>query len=173
MRLLQSARAFGAAFALVLLGFLAAQGTQSLFWNGGTPTTVGPWLGDNNINIGQLWNAYTTSQGLSYHAAISASQTSGQANCTQLDNSALQQVSVSAAAGYICLPTAFAGRDVMISNATGQTINLYTSAVSFTPGTQDTINGTVGTTAYTSLTTNKNVECFSAANGAWGCSTSN
>jgi hypothetical protein len=173
MRLLHSARAFGAGFALVMLGFLTAQGTQSLFWNGGTPTTVGPWLGDNNISLGQLWNAYTTSQGLSYHAAISASQTSAQANCTQLDNSALQQITVSAGAGYVCLPTAFAGRDVLIANATGQTINMYTSAVSFTPGTQDTINGTTGTTAYTSLTTNKNSECFSPANGAWNCSTSN
>jgi hypothetical protein len=173
MRLLHSARAFGAAFALVLLGFLTAQGTQSLFWNNSTPTTLGPWLGDPNINVGQLWTAYTTSQGLSYHAGLSVSQTSAQANCTQLDNSALQEVKTSASTGYICLPVAYAGRDVLIANPTTQTIDIYSSAVSFTPGTTDTINGTAGTTPYTSLTTGKNTECFSPANGAWYCSTSN
>ena len=172
MRLLQSARAFGAAFALVILGVFA-QATTSSFWGGSTPTSYGPWLGDTYINVGQLWQAYTTSQGLNFHAGISASQTVSQAGCTQLDSSSLQEVKTSAAAGALCLPTAFAGRDILIANATGQTISIFGSTATFAPGVQDTINTVAGTTAYAGLTTLKNTECFSPANGAWYCSTSN
>jgi hypothetical protein len=173
MKLLQAFRAMGAAFALVLLGALA-QAALSPFWSGTAPSTFGPWLGDQNVNLGRLWQAFTSGQGMGYSAGISASQVAGQANCTQLvSDSRMYQISTSAAAGYVCLPTAVPGREALIANATTQTINIYSSAASFVGGTADTINGTAGTTAYAGLTTGKNADCFTAAGGAWYCASAN
>jgi len=169
MKLVQAARAAGTAFALVLIGALA-QAAVSPFWNGQTPSTSGPWLGDTTFNIRSLWDAYTTSRGMGYSAGLSVSQTTGQANCTQLNNDAMQEIKTSAAAGFVCLPTAQPGKDIYIANATGQTINVYSNPTSFVAGTPDTINGTAGTTAYAGLTTGKNADCFVPAGGAWYCS---
>jgi hypothetical protein len=154
-------RAFGAAFALVTLGALAHAALQ-------LPGVQGPFLGDQNTNLYTVASAINNNNQLAFTPAISASQTVGQANCTQI-TTPLNDVTVSAATGYLCLPTATAGRVVWIYNPTGQTVDLYTSAASFTPGTQDTINGTTGTTAYTALVTTSKVMCFAPANGAWAC----
>lgn len=164
-------RSIGAAFALVLLG-MVAHATVSSLWNGATPGVTGPWLGDSNININTLYQAATQQAGVNYNPALSVSQTTTQAGCTQLKNG-FSEVKTSAATGSVCLPTAIAGLDVMIGNASGQTIDIFGSAATFTPGTQDTINGTAGTSAYTNLTSGKNTECFTPNNGAWYCSTSN
>lgn len=160
-------RAFGAAFALVLLGALA-QANISPFWGTQAPSTNGPWLGDSNFNINTLYLAHERLAGHGYAPSLSVSQTSAQANCTQLGNDGFQQIATSAAAGYVCLPTAQPGKAIMIANATGQTINLYSSATGYA-GTADNINGTVGTTAYTGLTTGKTAICFVPAANNWYC----
>ena len=150
--------------------FSGAYAAVSPFWGGQSPGVTGPWLGDTTFNISSLWSAHTRMAGMGYTAGLSVSQTTGQANCTQLNADAMQQISTSAAAGYVCLPTAQPGKEIFIGNATGQTINIYSSNTPFTAGTPDTINGTAGSTAYTGLTTGKNADCFAAAGGAWYCS---
>ena len=173
MKLLKFGRAFGAAFALVLVGFVAAQANVSLFWgypagSAGTPTQ-GPWLGDNYYNIYTIFVAHTRLAGVGFLSLTTISQTSAQANCTQLGNDGLIEAKTSASTGYLCLPAAIAGKMVFIGNATGQTIDLYSSATSYLAAGADTINGTIGTTAYTGLTNGKNAVCFAANNGAWYC----
>jgi hypothetical protein len=172
MKLLRFARSFGAGFGLVLLGFVVAHAANSAFWGTYLPGTTGPWLGDYVYNISTLFTAHRNLAGFGYVSGISASQTSGQANCTQLNNDGLQQVSTSAATGYVCLPTAVSGKLVVISMVPGQTLDIYGSATSYVSGTQDTINGTTGTTAYTSNTgSNKMTFCAAVNNGVWQCLT--
>jgi hypothetical protein len=159
-------RAFGAAFALVLLGGLVANAVIQ------NTAPQGPYLGDANVNLYTLLQAITQDNQDGFTPTYSVSQTSGQANCTNLvSTTPMHNITTSAGTGYICLPTAFAGRQVFIGNSvSGQTIDIYSNATSYTSGTADTINGTAGTTAYTGLTTGKNAQCFAPANGAWFCS---
>lgn len=133
------------------------------------PAVNGPWLGDQNSNLFSIINAHIQGSGYGFRAGLSVSQTSAQANCTQLDANTLQEVKTSASTGYVCLPPAISGKVVMIGNGAGQTIDLYGSATPAVSGTQDTINGTTGTTPYTGLTTGKNALCFAPATGAWYC----
>ena len=149
-----------------------AKANFAAVWQNTTPSVNGPWLGDTIININSIWQAITTSSGTNYWPGNSVSQTSGQANCTQL-NTGISEVKTSAATGYVCLPTAVGGRQVYIANATTQTIDIYGSAATFLSGTQDTINGTAGTTPYTNLTSGKTADCVAANNGAWYCASSN
>lgn len=165
MNFLRACRAFGAAFALVILGAVAQHVLAVL----PTPQVQGPFLGDQFTNIYSLQQAINFNNQQAFTATLSVSQTSGQANCTQLSNNPVVNVSTSASTGYICLPFASGGRVVYIGNAAGQTINIYSSATSFVSGTADTINGTAGTTAYAGLTSGKNAICFTPANGTWNC----
>ena len=172
MKLLQAARAFGVAFALVVIGAVAGFATNSAVWQNNTPSVTGPWLGDSYFNIYTLWRAHTQDSGHNFVPSISASQTSGQANCTQLAADALMQISTSASTGYVCLPTAVGGKIVSIAMVPAQTLDIYSSATSYVSGTADTINGTAGSTAYTANTgTNKQTICFAPNNGAWSCLT--
>jgi hypothetical protein len=166
-------RAFGAGFALVLLGFFAAQANVSPFWGGGTvaPGTPGPWLGDSTFNINNLFRAIARGDGRAYAPSLSVSQTSGQANCTQLNADNLQQITTSASTGYVCLPSGGAGKEIVIYNGTTQSISIYANATNAVSGTTDTINGTVGSTAYTGLTTLKTTTCYTVNNGVWSCGT--
>jgi len=167
--MLKFARALGASFALVLLGFLAAQAVPTTL---PLPTIPGPFLGDSFNNLYTVSSNYLAGRG---HGAInlgSISQTSGQANCTTIagiNDSKLFQATTSASTGYICLPTAYAGVEVIIANATGQTVDIYSNATSYTVGTADKINGTAGTSAYTGLTSGKTAICVSPVNGLWYC----
>lgn len=172
MNLLRAFRAFGIAFALVLIG-VVGHASVSPVWQSQTPSIQGAWLGDGSFNIFTIWRAHITLSGISYTPSIAAPQTAGQANCTQLNADGMFQVTTSASTGYLCLPTAVAGKEVLIANGTTQTIDLYTSATPYVSGTQDTINGTTGTTAYTNLTTGKNADCFAPNNGAWYCTSGN
>lgn len=135
------------------------------------PAVNGPYLGDQLNNLYAITQAYITGSGYGSHGGLSVSQTSGQANCTQLDSNALQEVKTSASTGYVCLPAAISGKEILIGNAAGQTIDLYgaPTTASAVLGTQDTINGTTGSTPYTGMTTGKNVLCFAPANGTWYC----
>src|ERR1700722_3586443 len=131
MKLLAAARAFGVAFAIALVGAAAGFAANSPYWQNNTPGTTGPWLGDSYFNISTLYQAHARNAGMGYTSGISASQTSGQANCTQINADALFQVKTSASTGYICLQTAVAGKVTMISNPSGQTIDIYSSATSY------------------------------------------
>ena len=155
---------------LVMLGGVyMAQANYSSWWNNAAPPSVtGPWLGDNNFNIHSLFMAISNNEGRNFWPALSVSQTAAQANCTQL-NPGYSQITVSAGAGYVCLPTAYGGREVKVVNGTSQTVNVYSSAASFTRGTTDTINGTAGTTLYAGMTTGLLMVCIAPANGVWNC----
>jgi hypothetical protein len=155
-------RAFGASCGLVLLGALAHAALT-------LPGVQGPYLGDSQTNLYTIVQAIQQDSGRNSTVALSVSQTATQAGCTQLDLNGLQEVKTSAGTGNVCLPTAVAGKVVRIGNASGQTINIFGSARTFTPGTQDTINGTAGTTAYTGLTSGKTALCAAIANGTWYC----
>lgn len=139
------------------------------------PAVNGPWLGDQNSNLWSIITAHIQQSGYGARGAISADQTAGQANCTQLDANAFQEVTTSASTGYLCLPAALAGKEVSIGNGTTQTIDLYgaPTTASAVVGTQDNINGTTGSTAYTGLTTGKNATCFAPSNGNWYCGSGN
>jgi len=136
------------------------------------PGVQGPSLGDQNTNI------YTITQAINLlnQAGFSAAQTSGvanaQATCLNLSNP-LNQITSNVSTGSVCLPAAIAGRIVFITNTTANQINLFGSNTPQTVGTQDTINGTAGSTANTTVlpaaATNKVSICISPANGAWNC----
>ena len=155
-----------------VLAILALGASYALAAQLPLPAVNGPYLGDEQNNLWQLTTAYETSSGLQSTSGLSVSQTSAQANCTQLGSAALQEIKTSASTGYVCLPTAFSGRVIRIGNATGSTIDIYSSATSFTSGTTDTINTVAGTTAYTGLTTHISTTCFAPTNGAWYCASS-
>lgn len=162
--MLRFARSFGAGFALVVLGFLTAFAAQLPL-----PAVNGPYLGDQLNNLYAITNAYIQGSGHGLHAGLSVSQTATQAACTQLDSNVFQEVKTSAGTGSVCLPAAVSGKFIFIGNAAGQTIDLFGSATPFVSGTQDTINGTAGTSAYTGVTTGKSAICWAPANGAWYC----
>lgn len=133
---------------------------------------TGAGLGDPVSNIYTIIQAYTMGRGYQVSSSLSVSQSSGQSNCTQLSQVpayALVTVGTSSGTGYICLPTAESGRFQVIFNATGSTIDIYSSAVSYTPGTTDNINTVAGTGAYTGLTTHKVAICYAPSNGNWAC----
>lgn len=163
--IIRACRAAGAAFALVLLGALA-HGALVL------PGVQGPFLGDQNTNLYSVAQAIN----LNNQNAVSSltSTTSVQATCAVITNP-LNVIAASVATGSICLPPAIAGRIVMIANPTANAANLFGSNTPQTSGTQDTINGTTGSTANTTVlptagaTTPVNAFCFSPKNGAWFC----
>lgn len=169
--MLKFARSFGAAFALVLLGYAGAFATNSYYWsnNQGFPSVTGPWLGDSNYNINSLFTAAARDTGHGFAPNLSVSQTNSQAACTALPNDGFIQITTSASTGAVCLPPAIAGKRVMVANATGQTINFYGSNSPFMVGTQDTVNGVNGNI---SNFNNPGVAlsiCIAANNGAWYC----
>ena len=157
--MLKFAKAFGASFGLVLLGALFALAAQTSL---PYPTVNGPFLGDSNNNLWTITDNYGRGTGYFAASGLSVSQTSGQSNCTQLGTDAFQQIGTSAATGYVCLPTAIAGKLVLVQNGTGQTIDVYGKG-------SDTINGTAGSTAYTGLTTQKLLICSAGVAAKWQC----
>ena len=150
----------------VLLASLAVATAASL----SLPAVNGPYLGDQIDNLYGIYQAFIQTAGHGATSVTTISQTSTQANCTQLGSNSLQQLKTSASTGYVCLPTALQGKVVMISNATGQSIDIYGSATEAVSGTEDYINGTIGTTAYTGLTSSEALTiCMSPVNGFWYC----
>lgn len=166
MKLIAAARAFGAALGFVLLGGLTVFAVLP------APTIQGPSLGDANTNIYSLQQAVTLNNQLGFSAAVTAGAANVQSTCTALVNP-VNNVTSSVANGSLCLPTATGGRVVQIGNGSGQTLNIFGSNSPFTSGTADTINGTAGTSAYTSVTSGKNADCFAPANGVWFCTAGN
>ena len=154
MSFIRIGRAFGAAFALVFLGFVAHAALT---------------LPDTGLRLGDIYSITKAINQLN-QAAFTAGQTANnaasRANCTAITNP-LNEFTTVASTGSVCLPTATAGSIVFIANAGSNTMNVYSSNSPFTAGTADKINGTLGSTAYTSLTTGKNGWFISPANGKW------
>jgi hypothetical protein len=138
------------------------------------PGTNGPSLGDFNVNPFTLAQAINLMNQAATSPAITANVANTQATCAAIVNP-LNLVTTSVATGSLCLPPAFAGRMVWITNATGNGLNLFGSNTPFVAGTADTINGSTGATANTTVlpaagsTAHKTAICHSAVNGGWDC----
>lgn len=149
----------GAFVAASVSAALAVVGQPPIPSNG--PGLVdGTWL--NGLAGGQN---YTTQSGIVAHAGGT------QAACTVLP-AGIAQISVDTVAtngDSVCLPFAAAGMDIQIANNSSSTLNIYGQAANNPlTGAADTINATAGSTNY-SPTTQQNVECYAAKNGAWRC----
>ena len=137
------------------------------------PGTPGPSLGDFTTNLYTLTKGVIAGSTVGVGSALSVSQSSGQSNCTQLGTvNMVHVIGTSAGTGYVCLPAAIPGFYKVIQNTTAQSISIYgggSASSQFVPGTQDTINGTVGSTAYTGLGSHQQVICIVGVGGAWTC----
>lgn len=127
----------------------------------------GPSLGSQNINPFTLATAIANNNQQNF-ATIVPGAANTQSTCTVVATP-LVNIASSVANGSICLPKAIGGQTIKVLNTSGQTVNTFGSNSPFTTGTQDTINGTAGSTAYTGLTTGLSMVCFAPANGVWGC----
>jgi hypothetical protein len=136
------------------------------------PGIQGPWLGDTNTNLYTLATAIFNNSGQGTTSPFTPGPGNVQATCQPMLTPQVNIVT-SVANGSVCLPKAAAGTDIELGNASGQTINIFGANAPFVAGTQDTINGTAGSTAYTNLTSGKSGSCFAPANGVWYCSTGN
>lgn len=136
------------------------------------PGVNGPFLGDQSANIFTLTQALTLLNQLGVGSALTSGPANVQATCLPLAQP-LNQITVNASTGSVCLPTAVAGRVMWITNTTANQVNLFGANAPFVPGTQDTINGSTGSTANTTVlpaaAANKTAVCMSPANGAWNC----
>lgn len=159
-RILAFGRTVGVSFGLVMVGAIAAFSVLA------PPSVQGPYLGDTSfpgnpgVNFYTLWNAISSDNQIAYQTVTGISTTVGQTTCTQIGNTPIAgqapqpavlylSTVATAATGAVCLPTAFAGRELYIYNNTGQTINLYASSTSVIGGgTLDTINTVAGATAF-------------------------
>jgi hypothetical protein len=128
----------------------------------GTPPLPGsgPALQDG------VWlNGIAGGQNRSYQYGIAGAGTSSQATATQLVGGvAMYQVDTVAANSGVALPSAIAGTEVSIYNASGTTVNVYPSiANNGVTGIQDTINAGTSTTIATHVV--KTFRC--AKTGIW------
>ena len=77
--------------------------------------------------------------------------------------SAINLITVCATGGdSVCLPPAVGGQDILVMNSGAASCNVFSSNAS----TADTINGTIGTTAF-ALGIGKNAAFVSPAAGIW------
>lgn len=164
----------------LLLGAIAL-GAAALFVNDAVkhanavipvPGVSGPFLGDQNANIFSIVQALTLLNQSGFNSAITSGVANAQATCFQLVNP-LNQITTNVATGSVCLPPALPGRIVWITNTTANQVNLFGANAPAVVGTQDTINGTTGSTANTTVlpaaAANKTTTCIAAATGAWNC----
>jgi hypothetical protein len=137
------------------------------------PGIPGPSLGDFNTNLYTLTKGVEAGSTVAVGVALSVSQTSGQANCTQFGQvHMVHNIATSAGTGYVCLPPAIPGFFKVIQNNTTSAISIYGGGPGnqYVPGTQDTINGTTGSTAFTGLGSRQQAICIVGNGGAWNCS---
>lgn len=100
--------------------------------------------------------------GLSATTGITAHAGGTQAAGVAL-TSAINLVTVCATAGdSVCVPPAVGGQAITVLNAGAASMNVFSSNAS----TADTINGTIGTTAF-AVAAGKNAEFISPAAGVW------
>lgn len=163
MNMLRAFRAFGAAFALVTLGFFAHAVT-------GTPPSPGP-----NLIDGTWLNGVVGGQNFSYQSGVTAKASGTQTTCTQLTPGIyLYQVdTVASTNDSVCIPFAIAGTNMSIRNNGAQTLGIFAQiGTNIATATTDQINNTTNTSVYT-LTAQNVAECFSAKNGSWSCARGN
>lgn len=157
---------FLGAAAIVVAATVAAQAVIPL------PGVNGPFLGDQSANIFSLTQALTLLNQSGFNSAITSGPANVQATCFQLSNP-LNQITSNVSTGSVCLPAALPGRIVWITNTTANGVNLFGANSPAVVGTQDTINGSTGSTANTTVlpaaAANKTTICMSPATGAWNC----
>ena len=154
-------------FALCAVMAFAGMGVQSLFATFTLPSVNGPSLGDQNVNVYTLADAINKQNNASFQGSLVAAGTN-QATCLKL-LAAFNNVITTASSTGVCLPPAVGGQRLTINNAGANTLSVYGSATPFKSGTQDTINGTTGTTAYNGMTTGLSAICAAVDNGVWAC----
>jgi hypothetical protein len=130
-----------------------------------TPGVQGPFLGDQFTNVYSLQQAATFMNQMGFASPSNSSTT--QVLCVPL-TTPTNSVTPGAAGGSFCLPTAIAGRMVVVSNASATlAANIFGSNTPFVAGTQDNINGSPGSGAF-SLAANTQTLFVANANGLWG-----
>lgn len=135
-----------------------------------TPARATLQVPDQGVRMGDMYSVVNAINNLNQSGSTAniTAVGSAQASCVALTQP-LNEVATTAASTGVCLPTAVAGRIVMIWNAGANTLSVYGSNTPFSAaGTADTINGTAGSSAY-SVTTTKSALCFSPANGKYAC----
>ena len=162
MKLLHAARAAGAAFALVILGFAA----HAVIGISPTPN------GDFGM-IHQQW-LYNLAGGNNflYASGITAHAGGGQTLATPLPPAAnlIEVDTVASSSDSVLLPYALAGDAFIVRNAGTSAMNIFANpGVNLAAGTTaggDQINGAANTTAF-AISSNQSAMIFSAKNGVW------
>lgn len=128
-----------------------------------TPTDLGVGVGMLDANaIDANFTLLASGGGLSTTTGITAHAGGTQALGVAL-TSTINLITVCATGGdSVCLPSAVGGQSIFVCNAGAAACNVFSSNAS----TADTINGTIGTTAF-SLGIGKNAEFISPAAGIW------
>ena len=174
MKALSFARAFGAAFALVLVGFLAGHAGSVL----PLPSASGPSLGDPTTNLYSVTQALQNNTTSNFFSFTTITVAAGQTTSTQLQPGFNFLTAAVGVTPTMALPTAKPGSDIQIINNTGVGLALFGSATPFTPGGQDYINNVIGNTlnaggsAY-GVGNGKVAQCVVPQGGNWWCVTGN
>jgi|SRR5215469_3713179 len=108
--------------------------------------------------------------GIASEDGITAHATGGQANAYQLLASFNRVATVASGGDSVALPKAIKGSRVVVDNATGTSMNVFSLATQAGSSSPDTINGTAGTTAFAQAG-NKRVDYVCYTTGAWVTST--
>lgn len=172
MKALRLARAFGGAFALVMVIAPVVYAGSVL----PLPSVSGPSLGDPTTNISSIMQALqnnTYSNYFSYTTlTIGASATTG---ATQMQYGVNFLTAASGTTPTVALPTAKPGANIIIINNTAQGLNIIASPNPFTVGLTDGINGTFGSpnTPYQNASNGKIADCWSPVGGSWWCASGN
>ncbi len=169
MKALQYFRAFGASFALILVGFLAAQGGSVL----PLPSVSGPSLGDPTTNLYSVVQQLQLNQTSNFTSFTTLTVGAGALTSTQLQPGFNLLTAASGTTPGVTLPTAKPGSDVSVSNNTGQGLNIFAGAQPFTPNGVDYINNVAGTTPYVNTSNGKTAQCISPQGGSWWCVSGN
>ena len=146
------------------IGALVAAAVGAAMATVGTPPLpgIGPALIDG------VWlNGIAGGTNYSYQSGLTATGTN-QATALQLPAQiAMLEVDTAASSTGVALPQCIAGSKLQLRNAGSSTLSIYGSATANPlTTTNDTINGTAGSSAYTILT-QTNAVFFCAKNGAW------
>jgi hypothetical protein len=165
MKALKLTRAFGASFALVLVGFLAAQAGSVL----PRPSVNGPSLGDPVTNLDSVVQALQNNTTSNFTSFTTLTVGAGAATSTALAYGFNFLTAASGTTPGVTLPQAKPGADVVVVNNTGQGLNLFAGATPFTAGGIDYINGVAGTTPYVQTSNGKSVQCIVPQGGNWWC----
>lgn len=170
---MKAIRMLGAMFALLLFGLIVAARAGSVL---PLPSVTGPTLGDPTTNLYSIMQALQNNTTSNYYSFTTLTVNAGPNTATQLQYGFNFLTAASGTTPSLVLPTAKPGAQILIANNTAQNLAIYASVSPYTVGLTDSINGTVGSTAYVPLTgTNggfaKTVDCIAPQGGNWWCTT--